>query len=402
MQPYSQPQPYNPPAVPNTPPHRHVARRRRQPSISWWMIGAGIAVAGVVFLVSLIALLALLIYPSGDQISAGVAVAGVSLGGKSPEQATQLLTDSYLTARPVLLIDGTRQWTLTLADLGVSVDIPLTVQRAADAAPDSDVQPWYTIDLNKTQDALVALSSQVNIAAVPGNPPQMGRAMDIPVMLNRLYQDLPGELADGVFELTMIDVAPPEIDESSTSYTGETTVHVVEQGQELGLIARLYGVDMQDIVQMNNLSNPDLLYIGQELTIPAAGMYAPTQAEAPAAPTTVGKSIVVSTQKQRIYAYENGQLVHSYLVSTGLPDSPTVLGDYKIYVKYTATDMKGPGYYLPSVPYTMYFYQGYGIHGTYWHNAFGRPMSHGCVNLPTPEAKWFFDWADVGTPVRVI
>ena len=64
--------------------------------------------------------------------------------------------------------------------------------------------------------------------------------------------------------------------------------------------------------------------------------------------------------------------------------------------------MSGPDYFLPAVPFTMYFYQGYGIHGTYWHNAFGRPMSHGCVNLPTPEAEWFFNWADVGTPVRVI
>ena len=366
------------------------------------MIGTGVAVAGAVLLVSIIVLTAWVIYPSGDQISSGVAVAGMSLGGKSPEQATQLLTGSNLTGQSVLLIDGTRQWTLTLAELGVSVDIPLTVQLAADAAPDTDVQPWYTIDLNKTQDALFVLSSQVNIAAVPGNPPQMGRAMDIPVMLDRLYQNLSGELTDGVFELTMIDVAPPAVEDSNTSYTGETTVHVVEQGQELGLIARLYGVDMQDIVQLNDLSNPDLLYVGQELIIPAAGMYTPAQADAPAAPTTVGKSIVVSTQKQRIYAYENGQLVHSYLVSTGLPDTPTVLGDYKIYVKYTATDMSGPGYYLPSVPYTMYFYQGYGIHGTYWHNSFGRPMSHGCVNLPTPEAKWFFDWAEVGTPVRVI
>jgi lipoprotein-anchoring transpeptidase ErfK/SrfK len=402
MQSYGHPQPYNPPAAPNMAPHRHIARRRRQPPVPWWMIGTGIAVAGVVFVVSVIALLALLIYPSGAQISAGVAVADVSLGGKSPEQATQLLTGSNLTARPVLLIDGARQWTLTLADLGVSVDIPLTVQRAVDAAPDTDVQPWYTIDLNTTQDALVALSSEVNVAATPGNPPQMGRAMDIPAMLNRLYQDLPGELADGIFELTMIDVAPPEVDESSAAYTGQTTVHVVEQGQELGLIAKMYDVNMQDIVQMNELSNPDLLYVGQELAIPAAGVYEPTQADAPAAPTTAGKSIVVSTQKQRIYAYENGQLVHSYLVSTGLPDTPTVLGDYKIYVKYTATDMHGPDYFLPNVPYTMYFYQGYGIHGTYWHNAFGRPMSHGCVNLPTPEAKWFFDWADVGTPVRVI
>jgi lipoprotein-anchoring transpeptidase ErfK/SrfK len=164
----------------------------------------------------------------------------------------------------------------------------------------------------------------------------------------------------------------------------------------------MYGVAMDDIVALNGITNPDLLYVGQELTIPAAGLYTPGAAEAPAPPTTAGKSIVVSTQKQRIYAYENGQLVHSYLVSTGLPDTPTVLGDFKVYVKHTATNMRGPDYYLPNVPYTMYFYQGYGIHGTYWHNSFGRPMSHGCVNLPTPEAEWFFNWADVGTPVRVI
>jgi lipoprotein-anchoring transpeptidase ErfK/SrfK len=79
-----------------------------------------------------------------------------------------------------------------------------------------------------------------------------------------------------------------------------------------------------------------------------------------------------------------------------------VKGDYNIYVKYRTDDMSGPDYFLPDVPYTMYFYQGYGIHGTYWHNSFGRPMSHGCVNLPIDEAAWFFNWANEGTPVRVI
>ncbi|MBZ0288908.1 MAG: L,D-transpeptidase family protein, partial [Anaerolineae bacterium] len=177
---------------------------------------------------------------------------------------------------------------------------------------------------------------------------------------------------------------------------------VVERGQELGLIARQYGVSIEDILALNNISDPNLLYIGQELTIPAAGLYTPRAEEAPPAPTTSGKSILVSTGEQRIYAYENGQLVRSHLTSTGLPATPTVLGDYKVYVKYVADDMSGPDYFLPQVPYTMYFYQGYGIHGTYWHNSFGRPMSHGCVNLPTPEAQWFFDWASVGTPVRVV
>jgi lipoprotein-anchoring transpeptidase ErfK/SrfK len=49
----------------------------------------------------------------------------------------------------------------------------------------------------------------------------------------------------------------------------------------------------------------------------------------------------------------------------------------------------------------MYFYKGYGLHGTYWHDNFGHPMSHGCVNLPTPEAAWLYTWAEIGTPVLV-
>jgi lipoprotein-anchoring transpeptidase ErfK/SrfK len=104
---------------------------------------------------------------------------------------------------------------------------------------------------------------------------------------------------------------------------------------------------------------------------------------------------------QRVTAYEGGTPVRSTLVSTGLPRTPTPTGRYRIYVKYASDDMGGPGYYLPDVPYTMYFYRGYSIHGTYWHSNFGRPMSHGCVNLPTSEARWFYNWASVGTPVNV-
>jgi len=105
--------------------------------------------------------------------------------------------------------------------------------------------------------------------------------------------------------------------------------------------------------------------------------------------------------EQKVYAYENGQLVHSSLASTGIARYPTPVGQYRIYTKYISTLMTGPGYYLPNVPYTMYFHAGYGLHGTYWHHNFGHPMSHGCVNLPTPEARWFFEWAPVGTPVIV-
>ena len=102
-----------------------------------------------------------------------------------------------------------------------------------------------------------------------------------------------------------------------------------------------------------------------------------------------------------VYAYEGNTVVNSFLVSTGTWQYPTVTGKYHIYVKYRYTDMAGPGYYLPNVPYTMYFYQGYGLHGTYWHHNFGTPMSHGCVNLQTDDAAWLYNWASVGTLVNV-
>jgi lipoprotein-anchoring transpeptidase ErfK/SrfK len=111
--------------------------------------------------------------------------------------------------------------------------------------------------------------------------------------------------------------------------------------------------------------------------------------------------IDVDLSNQRLVAYEGDTPVYWVTVSTGLPGTPTVTGHYRIYVKYPAQTMSGPGYYLPDVPYVMYFYEGYGIHGTYWHNNFGHPMSHGCVNAPTPDAQWLYNWADVGTLVNV-
>jgi len=49
----------------------------------------------------------------------------------------------------------------------------------------------------------------------------------------------------------------------------------------------------------------------------------------------------------------------------------------------------------------MYFYEGYSLHGTYWHHNFGHPMSHGCVNMRTSDAAWLYNWASVGTLVNI-
>lgn len=111
--------------------------------------------------------------------------------------------------------------------------------------------------------------------------------------------------------------------------------------------------------------------------------------------------IDVNLSEQRVYVYEGDVLVNSFLVSTGLPATPTVTGKYRIYVKVRMQDMSGPGYYLRDVPWVMFFYEDYGFHGTYWHNNFGTPMSRGCVNLTIDDAAWLFNWASVGTLVNI-
>lgn len=114
-----------------------------------------------------------------------------------------------------------------------------------------------------------------------------------------------------------------------------------------------------------------------------------------------GRWIDIDLSDQMTYAYDGNELINSFVVSTGTWEHPTVIGQFYIYVKYEYADMAGPGYYLPNVPYVMYFYKGYGIHGTYWHNNFGVPMSHGCINLTIPDSEWLYYWADVGTLVNI-
>lgn len=115
--------------------------------------------------------------------------------------------------------------------------------------------------------------------------------------------------------------------------------------------------------------------------------------------------IDVDLSTQSLVAYIGAEPVYSTLVSSGLWQFPTVTGQFRIYLRYEAQDMSGfhlgYNYYLPSVPYVMYFFEDYALHGAYWHNNFGTPMSHGCVNLAVEDAEWLYEFANVGTLVNV-
>jgi hypothetical protein len=109
--------------------------------------------------------------------------------------------------------------------------------------------------------------------------------------------------------------------------------------------------------------------------------------------------IEVNLREQTLAAYEGSQMVYATLISSGLPRWQTIVGLFRIWVKIKAGKMSGGNlengdyYYLADVPWTMYFKGGYGLHTAYWHDDFGRPRSHGCVNLSPLDAYWLFQWS---------
>lgn len=111
--------------------------------------------------------------------------------------------------------------------------------------------------------------------------------------------------------------------------------------------------------------------------------------------------IEVNVSTQRLIAWEGSLPVYAVIVSTGTDDTPTVTGSFTIQSKHRSARMQGDDYDVPDVPFTMYYYGGYAIHGAYWHRRFGTPVSHGCVNVAVNHAEWLYDWAAVGTPVVV-
>ena len=123
------------------------------------------------------------------------------------------------------------------------------------------------------------------------------------------------------------------------------------------------------------------------------------------------KYIEINLSSQRLWAYENGQVVYVSPITSGATGAGlgTVTGLFSIYYKTTNTYLNGRSYgynYNVHVNYWMPFYLGYGLHDAAWRSSFGGSDyyyggSHGCVNLPDATASFIYDWSEVGTPVWV-
>jgi lipoprotein-anchoring transpeptidase ErfK/SrfK len=169
---------------------------------------------------------------------------------------------------------------------------------------------------------------------------------------------------------------------------------------------RLGTVNACGVSNLSEIYDPEAkvaVFEGKEVSIPSLAANKDEK-------TVLGTSdaerwIEVDLSEQKLKAWEGGSLYLESLVSSGLPWWPTPTGEFRIWIKLRSTKMEGGSgkyyYNLPNVPYVMYFenaavpsWRGYGLHGTYWHNAFGTQRSHGCVNLPTPIAQKLFYWVE--------
>ena len=154
-----------------------------------------------------------------------------------------------------------------------------------------------------------------------------------------------------------------------------------------------------DILGQETTSDGVWYQIGSDRYVHSAYVRVVTATPRPGDVAPDEKWIAVNLSEQTLAAYEGDWMVFATLVSTGLPWWRTPEGLFRIWAKMYLGKMSGGSvetgdyYYLEDVPWTMYFYRGYGLHAAYWHDGFGYPRSRGCINLSPRDGRWLFDWA---------
>jgi hypothetical protein len=114
--------------------------------------------------------------------------------------------------------------------------------------------------------------------------------------------------------------------------------------------------------------------------------------------------IDVDLDKQILVAFEGELAVYATLIASGAKDTPTQTGLYRVWLKESESDMKNlkseDPYSVATVPWTQFFYpeDDLALHTSYWHDNFGKPRSHGCVNLAPRDARWLYYWSDPQVP----
>lgn len=131
----------------------------------------------------------------------------------------------------------------------------------------------------------------------------------------------------------------------------------------------------------------------------------PEQETASATAPLPNKIITISLKDQSLKYFEGTQKIGEFKISSGLPRTPTPPGEYQVIVKKPLVTYKGVDYYYPNTKWNLMFKRGsagnYYIHGAFWHDKFGTPASHGCVNVSYANMEFLYGWADTGTRILI-
>jgi LysM repeat protein len=207
--------------------------------------------------------------------------------------------------------------------------------------------------------------------------------------------DNPNLVVMGTMLRLTAEVEPPT---KAIQPESNVVTYTVKRGDILSEIAQRYNTTAIQILTDNKLTGEEV-HVGQKLTIypPATAL----EAFGIDAPADGERKIVIDLSDQTLTAYQGDVVVLYSIVSTGKAATPTLVGDFAIYQKLESQEMTGEDYDLPGVPWVMYYYDEFAIHGAYWHANFGVPTSHGCTNMTIPESKALYSWAPIGTRVIV-
>ncbi len=184
------------------------------------------------------------------------------------------------------------------------------------------------------------------------------------------------------------------------------TTYQVRAGQTLAAIAEEIGIPYPYIQAANPGINTDALSVNQVLTIPSKDILVPLT-------VVPQKRIIVSRGQQHLWAYENGQVVFDWVISTGLPSSPTALGIFQVQMHETNAYAEQWNLYMPD--FLGFYHPGpnmdlwNGFHGfptrgggyLLWSGDLGHPVTYGCVLLSLENAQALYAWAEDGVVVVV-
>jgi LysM repeat protein len=216
----------------------------------------------------------------------------------------------------------------------------------------------------------------------------------------------PTEVAPNAVAPLPSPAAPAPVAETPASPVAGTTTYTVQAGDTLFQIAARHGVNLAELAAANNLYNLALIYPGQTLFIPAGGVATVPAVTGP----TSAKQIIISISEQHLYAYENDNLVYSFIASTGMPGANTAPGTYSVLDKIPNAYGANWDLWMPN--WLGIYWAGTlenGIHALpilsngqrLWDGYLGTPVSFGCIILGVEDSQTLYDWAEVGTPVYI-